>query len=224
AGVLRSARLTHDVFLAGFARRFVPYKRAWLPLADGGMLRQLPGDVQLVYAGKAHRNDGQGQGLLSHVLSTGLGLDHNLRFGFVPDYGIETAKLMIAGSDLWVVAAVPHEEASGTSPMKAGFHGNKTLSTDGGFWPEVSGRHGELGYTFGGTNEAEEIRNFYAQLGGKAMADFSSEKMKADRRGVLQEFLINFSAIRMAREYGWVYGFERERPGRSLEQLVAVSA
>lgn len=217
-------RFEHDAFTPGFARRFAEYKRAGLPLADANALAKLPGIVQFLYSGKAHRNDDKGQGLLSHVLSTGFGLGSNMRFGFLQNYGIDVARLMVAGTDLWVVTARPSEEASGTGPMKAGKHGVKTLSTDGGFWSEVNGRFGELGYTFGGAIEAEEIRSFYEQL-ERAMMDWRSGKMKADRLRVMHEFLINFSAVRMAREYGWVYGFEEERPERqSLEQIVTAPA
>lgn len=223
---LHFPKFEYDAFTPGFARRFAEYKRAWLPLADKNLLAKLPGIVQLPYSGKAHRSDGLGQGVLNNVLTTGFSLDQNVRFGFLQNYGIEIAKLMVAGSDLWIVAAIPHEEASGTSPMKAGFHGNKTLSTDGGFWPEVAGRFGELGYTFGGATQEEEIRRFNEQL-VRVMTDLSSGKTKADRLSVMQEFLINFSAVRIARDYGWVYGFEKERqkrPGPSLEQLVTASA
>ncbi len=217
-------RFSYDAFTPGFARRFAEYKRAWLPLADKEALAKLPGIVQLPFSGKVHRSDDKGQGVLSHVLSAGLSLDQNTRFGFLQNYGMEIAKLMIAGSDLWVVTARPAEEASGTSPMKAGFQGNKTLSTDGGFWPEVAGRHGELGYTFGGDTEKEEIRSFYEQL-ERAMSDYSSGKMSADRLDVMKEFWIKFSATRMAREYGWAYGLEKQRPRRqSLEEAVAASA
>jgi len=219
---MTNKQFSNDMFIMGFAKRFAEYKRAWLPVCNEPSLSQPPGELGIVYAGKAHPNDGIGNGLLAHVINTGINLNHNAHFSFLEDYGMEQGKLMTAGCDLWVIAARPLEEASGTSGMKVGSNGNYNLSTDGGFWPEVDGRNGRRGYTFGGSTEPEEIANFYAKL-GIAKGDFSSGKMSEGRWDVLQYFWNNFSAIRMAREYGWVCGFEKERPVRqTLEQKVAV--
>ncbi|HLD97498.1 MAG TPA: hypothetical protein VI934_04095, partial [Candidatus Nanoarchaeia archaeon] len=111
---------------------------------------------------------------------------------------------MLAGVDLWVVAAIAEEEASGTSPMKAGLNGNKTLSTPGGFWPEVKGTDGRLGYTFSGVTEADQTMNFYGQL-RRAMTDYSAGALTNNTWEVMLEFLTNFSAVRMVRQYGEVW-------------------
>lgn len=226
---LRSKPFNEDNLLIGFAKRFHEYKRPTFLMSDETKLADLQHEIQIAYAGKAHPNDGWGKDLLSQVINTGLRLNHNVRFGFIPDYNMEIGKLMTAGSDLWVISARPLEEASGTSGIKIGMNGNKNISTNGGFWPEVEGRDGRRGYTFGGRNESEEVHDFHIQL-ARGATDFKSEKLKADRWDVIRYFWNNFSAIRMAREYGYkVYGFEKKMPVRlaeapKLENLVGAPA
>jgi len=60
--------LDADVLTIGFARRFATYKRGTLLFTDMERLRRLLLDpdrpVQLIFAGKAHPNDGSGKQIL----------------------------------------------------------------------------------------------------------------------------------------------------------------
>jgi starch phosphorylase len=63
-------RLEDDVFTIGFARRATGYKRADLILSDLDRLRQIAknaGHFQIIYAGKAHPNDGGGKDIIRRI-------------------------------------------------------------------------------------------------------------------------------------------------------------
>ncbi len=211
----RKIGFSTDTFTAGFAKRFTPYKRASLPLS--APLHQLPGKIQLPYSGKAHPNDSQGLDMLELVLSIGRSLNHNVSFGFIPDYSIKAGKLMTGGCDLWLITPEKEKEASGTSGMKALLNGNPDLSNESGFWPEVKGRHGEVGYTFSGDNQEEEVADFIRQLDG-AMRDHVNGKISANRARRIVQAWQRFGSVRMMRQYGKVYGFEEKK--QSLEKIV----
>lgn len=206
-----------DTFTAGFAKRFAPYKRASLPLT--APLHQLPGKIQLPYSGKSHPNDGQGLDLLELVLSIGRSLNHNVSFGFIPDYSIRVGKLMTAGCDLWLITPVPALEASGTSGMKVLLNGNPDLSVESGFWPEVEGRFGEVGYTFSGANEQEELADFVRQL-HRSMDDYTSGKISDNRARRMVQGWQQFGSVRTMRQYGEVWF---GKGNTSLEKIVAAS-
>src|SRR5713226_6542891 len=62
--------LEPEVFTIGFARRATGYKRADLILSDLDMLRQIAknaGRFQIIYAGKAHPNDGGGKDIIRKI-------------------------------------------------------------------------------------------------------------------------------------------------------------
>ena len=67
------SRLNPMTLVIGFARRFAPYKRATLLLADHERLRRLLDDPQqpaiIVFAGKAHPADTQGSDLIREVVT-----------------------------------------------------------------------------------------------------------------------------------------------------------
>src|ERR1700692_3200027 len=63
-------KLNPEIFTIGFARRATAYKRADLLLSDLDRLRQIAahaGKFQIVYAGKAHPNDGGGKDLIRRL-------------------------------------------------------------------------------------------------------------------------------------------------------------
>jgi starch phosphorylase len=66
---------------------------------------------------------------------------------FVEDYGIDVAKLLVQGVDLWLTTPRRPNEASGTSGMKDGMNGVLNLSVLDGWWPE--GYSPEIGWAVG---------------------------------------------------------------------------
>jgi starch phosphorylase len=135
-----------DKLTIGFSRRFAEYKRANLLLSDVERLIRILGqparEVQLVFSGKAHPNDGHGKELLSDVVHFAW---EEPRMAFVPDYNMDIAATLVHGADVWLNNPRRLFEASGTSGMKAGANGVLNLSISDGWWDE--GRRSDSGWT-----------------------------------------------------------------------------
>ncbi len=148
--------LEPGVFTIGFARRFSTYKRADLIFEDIQSLADilLEGNwrVNFLFAGKAHPSDEPGKSVLKLILhnqeelyakSKGLA-----KLVFVPGYDMTIAKMMVAGSHVWLNSPKRPLEASGTSGMKAAMNGVPNISVMDGWWAE--GYHeGKTGWKFG---------------------------------------------------------------------------
>jgi len=123
----------------GFARRATAYKRPTLIFRDLERLRRLAGrrgPIQLVFAGKAHPDDGEGQDLIRSITQQSGSHEDDLEVAFLPGYDMELGRLMVAGVDVWLNTPVPPLEASGTSGMKAALNGVPSLSVMDGWWVE----------------------------------------------------------------------------------------
>jgi starch phosphorylase len=133
------ARLNDDAFTIGFARRATPYKRADLLFRDTARLKQIAkraGPIQVLYAGKAHPRDGHGKAMIEHIFAVARQLGDAVRVVYLEDYGMELAKLLVSGTDLWLNTPRRPHEASGTSGMKAACNGVPSLSVLDGWWVE----------------------------------------------------------------------------------------
>lgn len=133
-------KFKEDVFTITFARRFAPYKRPSLLLDDLEVLKKINkkiGKIQIIYSGKAHPNDVVGQTLISEVNKRIKKVAKEIKIAFLENYDIEIAKILVAGSDLWLNNPVAPNEASATSGMKAAHNGIPQLSTLDGWWPEA---------------------------------------------------------------------------------------
>ncbi len=143
AGELRRLQevLDPDVFTIGFARRFATYKRATLLFRDVDRLKRLLNHpkmpVQIVIAGKAHPKDQPGKTLIRDIVALSRDPDISKRLVFVEDYGIQVAREMVQGADLWLNNPRRGEEACGTSGMKASMNGVLSLSVLDGWFDEA---------------------------------------------------------------------------------------
>jgi starch phosphorylase len=135
-----------DKLTIGFSRRFAQYKRASLLISDAERLVKILGqpgrEVQLVFSGKAHPNDGRGKELLADVVRFAR---QEPRMAFIPDYNMDIAASLVHGADVWLNNPRRLLEASGTSGMKAGANGVLNLSVSDGWWDE--GRRSDSGWT-----------------------------------------------------------------------------
>jgi glycogen phosphorylase len=122
----------------GFARRMTAYKRPDLLFADMERLRAIARKYpfQIVLAGKAHPRDEEGKRLIALLHQHARALAGSLAVVYLPDYDLALAKLLVAGSDIWINTPLPPLEASGTSGMKAAFNGVPSLSVADGWWIE----------------------------------------------------------------------------------------
>ncbi|MBV8812009.1 MAG: alpha-glucan family phosphorylase, partial [Acidobacteriaceae bacterium] len=133
--------LDPDVFTIGFARRFATYKRATLLFRDVARLKRLLNNpnmpVQIVIAGKAHPKDHPGKTLIREIVTLSRDPEISKRLIFVEDYGIQVAREMVQGVDLWLNNPRRGEEACGTSGMKASMNGVLNLSVLDGWFDEA---------------------------------------------------------------------------------------
>ena len=131
--------LDPDAFTIGFARRATGYKRADLILSDLDRLRQIAkaaGKFQIVYAGKAHPQDGGGKDIIRRILKAKKALRKAVPIVFLDEYNMEVGGQITSGVDLWLNTPQYPLEASGTSGMKAALNGVPSLSVLDGWWVE----------------------------------------------------------------------------------------
>ncbi|MBV8072203.1 MAG: alpha-glucan family phosphorylase [Acidobacteriaceae bacterium] len=133
--------LDPDVLTIGFARRFATYKRATLLFRDVARLKKILNNpkmpVQIVIAGKAHPKDHPGKTLIREIYTMSRDPEIAKRLIFVEDYGIQVAREMVQGVDLWLNNPRRGEEACGTSGMKASMNGVLNLSVLDGWFDEA---------------------------------------------------------------------------------------
>ena len=114
-----------------------PYKRADLLFSDIKRLADLgEGRLQIVLAGKAHPQDEPGQRIIQRLVQAIHALHGRVTAVFLPDYDMDMALTVIAGSDLWLNTPRRPHEASGTSGMKATHNGVPNFSVLDGWWIE----------------------------------------------------------------------------------------
>ncbi len=133
--------LDPDTFTIGFARRFATYKRATLLFRDTNRLKKILFNprmpVQIIYAGKAHPKDHPGKSLIREIFQLTRDPEIARRLVFIEDYGIEVARELVQGVDLWLNNPRRGEEACGTSGMKAALNGVLNLSILDGWYDEA---------------------------------------------------------------------------------------
>jgi phosphorylase/glycogen(starch) synthase len=135
-----SENLRDDVFTLGFARRFATYKRAWLLFSDLERLSRMVNNpkhpVQILFAGKAHPNDGGGQDLIKRVVQISRRQEFLGKIIFIENYEMSLAQKLVAGVDVWLNTPTRPLEASGTSGEKAVMNGTLHFSVLDGWWCE----------------------------------------------------------------------------------------
>ena len=128
-----------DVFTLGFARRATRYKRPDLFFEDIERLKAISsnaGEIQLIFAGKAHPKDKEGKNLIKRIFDHIESLKEDLKIVYLEDYDMKLGMLLTAGVDVWLNTPEPPLEASGTSGMKAALNGVPSLSVLDGWWCE----------------------------------------------------------------------------------------
>lgn len=206
-GMLPDDRLT-----IVFARRFATYKRANLLFSDPGRIEALLTNpdrpVQIIFAGKAHPADREGQSLIRWVTERSRSHELKGHVFFVENYDLALGAALVQGADVWLNNPVPPKEASGTSGMKAAGNGGLNLSVLDGWW--VEGHDGTNGWGFGehATSDFEDAGTLYHLLEDEVIPAFADR----DASGVplrwvemmkhaVASVLPSFSAQRMVREY-----------------------
>lgn len=134
-------RLDPAAMTVGFARRFATYKRATLLLHDPDRLDRILNHpdypVQVIFAGKAHPRDEGGKDFIAQIGQLAREPRFRGRIVFLPGYGIDVARELVQGADVWLNNPRRPMEASGTSGMKAAMNGVLNLSVLDGWWDEA---------------------------------------------------------------------------------------
>jgi glycogen phosphorylase len=209
-------KLDPEAFTIGFARRATGYKRADLLLSDLDRLRQIAknaGSFQVVFAGKAHPNDGGGKEIIKRIFKAKKALKKAVSVVFLDNYDLDIGGKLTAGGDLWLNTPQYPLEASGTSGMKAALNGVPSLSILDGWW--VEGHiEGVTGWSIGephrsgpapdiATNNAADAESLYSQLENVILPLFYEERSRY--LAVMQHAIaINgsfFNTQRMVQQY-----------------------
>ena len=146
--------LNPDALTIGFARRFATYKRAALIFKDLERITQILNDtnrpVQIIFAGKAHPADKEGQDLIKYIHEISLMPQFKGKIFLLENYNINVARHLVSGVDVWLNNPRRPMEASGTSGEKASVNGVVNFSILDGWWAE--GYNTKNGWAIG-TNE-----------------------------------------------------------------------
>jgi phosphorylase/glycogen(starch) synthase len=155
-----TAELSEEKFIVGFARRFATYKRANLLFTNLERLKQIVDcGVVFIFAGKAHPQDGAGQGLIKRIIEISKMPEFIGKIIFLENYDMYMAKHLIRGVDLWLNMPTRPLEASGTSGEKAVMNGVVNFSVLDGWWAE--GYNAKAGWALSEeqTYESHEYQN-----------------------------------------------------------------
>ncbi len=139
--------LSSDALTIGFARRFATYKRANLLLRDLEAIASVLNDperpVQVIFAGKAHPQDGPGKAVLQQIAQLSRDPVFAGKLLFIEDYDINVGRHLVQGVDVWLNNPRRPLEACGTSGQKVVLNGGLNFSVLDGWWAEAyDGRNG----------------------------------------------------------------------------------
>jgi glycogen phosphorylase len=201
----------------GFARRFATYKRAMLMLSDLDRLRGILSDaeepVQMVFAGKAHPADRDGQDFIRRLFLLTQG-EFRGRIVFLEDYDMEVGRTMVQGCDVWLNTPRRPQEACGTSGQKSPINGGVNLSVLDGWWAEA--HHGDNGWAIGSAEveadaaaqDQDDAQSLYRLLEEEVVPRFfrldpdgSRRQWVATMKASIASVVPHFSAHRMVRDY-----------------------
>ncbi|MFT4603444.1 MAG: starch phosphorylase [Rhodothermales bacterium] len=215
----QQANLDPDVLTIGFARRFATYKRAPLLFRDldraADLFNNRDRPIQVIYAGKAHPADKEGQRFIHQIFELSQDPRFNGRLVFLENYNMEVGRMLVSGSDIWLNNPRRPYEASGTSGQKVAIHGGLNLSILDGWWPE--GYDGTNGWSIGedashvykdpAVQDPEDAEFLYQTLGGSVVPTFYEttdgipKAWVARMRSAMKGLSYQFSAHRMIEDY-----------------------
>ena len=210
--------LNPEALTIGFARRFAEYKRPTLILRDPERLQSILTNrdrpAQVIFAGKAHPDDELGKKLIQQIVKFARQEELRRHVVFIEDYDIALAHSLVQGVDVWLNNPRRHQEACGTSGMKAAANGVLNLSVLDGWWPEAY--QPDIGWAIDNGEEHEdpkyqdevesqtiydllekEIIPLFYDRGDDVLPREWIARMKAAMRAICPVF----TADRMVREY-----------------------
>lgn len=190
-----------DALVFDFKRRFVDYKRPWLPMTDPERLAEILEKYNIHYflAGRVHEGDHVMAEKLRALLKT---VDENpilrKRVHYLPDYDEELGRALSIGSNVSINTPIVGLEACGTSWMKDIVNLGILISThDGG----VADCSSDSYLSVSGKNEAEEVESLYQRMEEAARAWRNDFDLEMTIKTELKNYLPVISGSRMLRDY-----------------------
>lgn len=190
-----------DALVFDFKRRFVDYKRPWLPMTNPERLAEILEKYNIHYflAGRVHEGDHVMAEKLRALLKT---VDENpilrKRVYYLPDYDEELGRALSIGSNASINTPIVGLEACGTSWMKDIVNLGILISThDGG----VADCSSDSYFSVSGKNEAEEVESLYQRMEEAARAWRNDFDLEMTIKTELKNYLPVISGSRMLRDY-----------------------
>ncbi len=190
-----------DALVFDFKRRFVDYKRPWLPLTNPSRLAEILEKYNIHYflAGRVHEGDHVMADKLKKLLAT---VDSHpvlkKRVHYLPDYDEELGRALSVGANVSINTPIVGLEACGTSWMKDIINLGILISThDGG----VADCPSDAYLCVKGDNEAQEVESLYQRMEEAAKAWRSDFDLEAIVKTELKNYVPVISGSRMLRDY-----------------------
>ena len=184
-----------------FKRRFVDYKRPWLPFTDLARLREvLEGHrASYILTGRVHQGDMRMMKRLNEVLEKIEGDDYLREHAhYIPDYDEELARALSVGSNISINVPIVGLEACGTSWEKDIANMCLLVSThDGG----VADAPADSYLAVSGEAEAEEVKSLYERMDEAARAWENDFDLEFWIKKQLENYLPIVSGTRMLKDY-----------------------
>ena len=212
------SQLDPNALTIGFARRFATYKRATLIFKDLERITQILNNserpVQLIFAGKAHPADKEGQDLIKYIHNISMMPQFKGKIFLLENYNIAMSRFLISGVDVWLNNPRRPMEASGTRGKKASVNGVINFSVLDGWWAE--GYNQKNGWRIGYNKEYEsyeaqdvtDSQSLYETLEGKIIPAYYNQNQKGISKEwleLMKESIIttggNYSTSRMLADY-----------------------
>ena len=190
-----TSKLSPDKLTIGFARRFATYKRATLIFKDLERITQILNNedrpVQIIFAGKAHPADKEGQDLIKYIHEISMMPQFKGKIFLLENYNIAMSRYLISGVDVWLNNPRRPMEASGTSGQKASVNGVINFSVLDGWWAE--GYTQTNGWTIG-TNAEYDSYEAQDMADSQSMYRTLEEKIiptyyEKDKNGISKKWL-----------------------------------
>ena len=190
-----TSKLNPNALTIGFARRFATYKRATLIFKDLERITQILNNsdrpVQLIFAGKAHPADKQGQDLIKFIHDVSMMPQFKGKIFLLENYNIAMSRYLISGVDVWLNNPRRPMEASGTSGQKASVNGVINFSVLDGWWAEGYNQKNGCRIGFNSDYESYEAQdvtdsqNIYETLEQKIIPAYYNK----EKNGISKEWL-----------------------------------
>ncbi|MBR3204125.1 glycogen/starch/alpha-glucan phosphorylase [Candidatus Saccharibacteria bacterium] len=197
----RNIELSEDAIVFDFKRRFVDYKRPWLPFSDLRLLKDIleKNNAEYILTGRVHTGDERMMARLNDILGK-ISKDDYLRehVHYIPDYDEELARALSVGSNVSINVPIVGLEACGTSWEKDVANMCLLVSThDGGVADCPSSSY----LNVSGETEGDEIDDLYRRMREGAEAWGNDFDLEFWVRKQLECYLPVVSGARMMKDY-----------------------